>query len=153
MSAPIVSIATAENAFRQLLLKDNGVNAIVRGRVWINMAPQKKRLPYLIVTRDDAEHEHDMSGASGWVSPSISVKGLSKNVDEIQLLGEKVRMALDSQQNITVAVGAESVTLKHITLDPESAGVIPPSDGSQRGIHTFDHEYTTGHTERVPIHG
>ena len=146
-----LDLATAENAFRALLLKDNGVTDIVRERIWINAAPQRKKMPYLIVTRDDAEHAHHMTGASGYVIPRISVKGYSKelNPNEIQLLERNVRLALDGRQNITVSVGAENVTLKHISLDPESAGYQSPTDGSQKGIHTFDHDYETGHKEAV----
>ncbi len=142
-------IATRSGAIRKLLLRDTAVNSDVNGRVYINQAPQKKRLPFLIVTGIDASHEHHMEGASGYAIGTVQVDGYSKDLTQMQSLADNVRLALDGRSKETVSVGAESITLKYIHLDGDNTSAIPPSDASGRGIHRFSHDYGMGHTEAV----
>ena len=119
-----------EQALYKLLTTDADVTAIVKTRIYGNVAPEGKPLPYITYTRVDAEHYHHMGGLSGLANHRIQVDCWSNTYPQVKWLAEKVRLALDAFRG---DVGTFNVRACLLISDNDIH--VSPFRGDDNGVH------------------
>lgn len=131
-----------EQAIYKLLSTAPDVTAIVKTRIYGNVAPQGKPLPYITYTRIDADHYHHMGGMSGLANMRIQVDCWSGMYPQVKWLAEKVRLALDA---FSGDVGSHDV--RSILLESDNDLHVTPFRGDDNGVHRQSMDFMVVATE------
>jgi hypothetical protein len=121
MEAGLVAILTGEAT----------VSALVSSRVYVNKAPQTATLPYIVITQMSSDEMGAMDGTTGLRAVTFDIDCKADRSVEATSLSDAVRAFV---RDYTGAAGSE--TIQAVLLESEAADFEPPTDGSDRGIHT-----------------
>lgn len=120
-----------------LLVNTTAISNIVGARVYINKAPQKAALPYLILTQLGSEEYLSID------STTSNLRGLVVDVDckartfpDVQTLAEAVKARLTDYSG-----AAGTYTVRAAIFNDETHDYEPSADGSDNGAHVITLDY------------
>lgn len=142
-------LATPELAVKTLLTDDANVSGLIGSKVYVQIASQRAKAPYIILRRVSAPHEHTMTAAAGTARARLQLECYGSTYDQAKLLADYVRGALDGYAgNVVTASGTLSGV--SIMLDDDGDGFENPASGKGRGTHRVMSDYFVRYTESVP---
>ena len=116
---------------RTLLAAQSAITNVVSSRIYVNKAPQKAQLPYVILTQLGSEEYKSIDQTTGTLRMlTIDIDCKAKTFVESETLGNAVRTFIDDY-----AGAAGSYTIGAVLMNDETHDYEPPSDGSDNGVH------------------
>jgi len=124
-----------------LLTATSSVSTLVGSRVYVNKAPQKAVLPYVILTQLNSEEYPTLDGLTSVLrTVTIDADCKGRTFPEVQSLAEAVKALLKDYSG-----AAGTYTVGAVLYNGEVHDFEPPSDGSDNGNHVitldFDIQY------------
>jgi hypothetical protein len=137
---PDLDFLDPASALVWLLGQSSDVTGLVAARRYPERAPQAARLPYVIVSKASAEHEHHMSAASGLSRARLDATWFGRNPGETHALLEAGRQAADGWRGtVTGASGALVVRMLHVLGDSTDVVYLAASDQAVwMGVQQWD---------------
>lgn len=116
---------------RTLLAAQSSVTNVVATRIYVNKAPQKAALPYVILTQLDSEEYKSLDATTGTLRRiTLDIDCKAQTFLESETLGNAVRTLLDDYSGT-----AGSYTVGAVLMNAETHSYEPPADGSDNGVH------------------
>ncbi len=140
---------TPEEAVRKRLVDDTDVRALVKQRIYPDIAPEGAVLPYVVMARVDTTHEHHMGGSAGLKHPRIQLDYFARTRSGAEDLAETCRLVLDGF-NGTVTIGSESLDIRKCFLKGDNSDFLEPKGGSSFAIRVVSHDYELSVPETIP---
>ena len=128
------------------LTGDTDVTDEVSTRIYPNVAPTSATLPYAVFNIIGSEHDQHLGAATGLVRRTVQLDVFASDSVEMEDATEAIRGSMDGYGGV---LGDDSL-LTRIHLTGESDDYIPPTDGSEVGVHHARMEWSIWHTESVP---
>ncbi len=93
-------MATIEQALKEYLTGYAGLAAIVAGRVYALITPDKPAKPYVVFQRISTPREHSQSGPSALVQPRFQIDCWGDSYETCKQAIDQVRFALDGYKGV-----------------------------------------------------
>jgi len=120
-----------------LLVNTPAISAIVGARIYINKAPQRAAVPYLILSQLSSEEYLSLD------STTSNLRGIVVDIDckgrtfpEAQSLAEAVKTKLTDYSG-----AAGTFTVRAAIFNDETHDYEPAADGSDNGVHVITLDY------------
>ena len=114
-----------------LLTGEATISSLVASRVYVNKAPQKAILPYVILTQLGSEEFKSLDNTTSILRMlTIDIDCKADRFIEAESLGNAVRIFLDDYSGT-----AGSFTIGAVLMNSERHDYEPPDDGSDVGLH------------------
>lgn len=143
---PIVAADDIETALYSRLTGNAGVFALISGRVFPHVVPEKNsQFPCIVFERTDGEHIHSLRGSSGAAEATYQLACWATTYPAARELAEAVRNCLDGYSG---TIG--TLVVKSILLESDmDVAQIPP--GKKQQIRwAIGTRYTCFYNETVP---
>jgi len=122
MNAALVAFLNAQSAITTIL---GGT-----GNVYVTHAPQGAAFPHIIVTQLGSDEFGTLDGSGELRGMEMDIDCRSKTSLQAESLAAAVRTAI---KDYSGAAGSE--TIDAVLLNTEKMEYLPPTDGSDQGIH------------------
>ena len=129
------------------LTADASVAALVGSRVRVNRSAQGDALPRIVITQVSGDHEHHLTGASGFVQGRIQIDCHAVYPYLADNLSEAVRQSLDGFNGL---MGSTPVSTMHLSEERTISTPPNPGGGDAEGVETNQTDYTVGWTVSIP---
>lgn len=113
-----------------LLIGEATISAYVASRVYVNKAPQKAVLPYIIVTQMNSEEFKSFDNTGGLRMLTFDIDCKADRSLEASNVADAVRTFIQDYSGT-----AGSYTIGAVLLNSETHDFEPPQDGSDVGVH------------------
>lgn len=114
-----------------LLTGEATISAIVSSRVYINRAPQKATLPYIIITQMAADNHITLNGSSNnFRTLTFDIDCKAKTSLEAATLSDAVRVFIDDYSGT-----AGTYTIGAVLMNGEADDYEAPADASDVGVY------------------
>lgn len=145
-----MSTATVNEAVRKVLIDHATVAALVAARVYSGEAPVGALAPFLVINQDDNEHEHDMSGASGYKHTQLVIDGFALTYAGAEALLDAMRLALDGYRDTVTTGSGKTLKIHHCFLDNDSIESVKPESGEGQSYYNVISKWLVVSPETVP---
>lgn len=140
----------AEDAVRELMLRDSSYSAIVgKVRVYPLVAPQGVPLPYAITETSPETPSGHLVSESGVAESMVDVFHYSNDYDQARMMGEHARNALSKHQG-QVNVDGQSIYIPSLRLTETNMEHLPDQAGGEIGIFENRQTYRVWHNTQNP---
>lgn len=125
-------LQSPEQGLATVLVSDPAVAAVVGTRVYPVIAPAAADLPFITWRRSAVQRQHTLSGPMGMPTVILSVDLYATTYEAVRELSDRVRLALDGYGGSQ----ADSISVKHVSLDNESDGFIQLAGGDLPPVYS-----------------
>jgi len=125
-------LKSPEHALAAVLVSDPAVAAVVGTDVYPVIAPQAVDPPFVTWRRSAVQREHSMSGPVGTPTVIMEVDAYATTYEAVRELADRIRLALDGYGGVP----ADSVEIKHVSLDNEADGFIQLAGGDMPPVYS-----------------
>lgn len=116
-----------------LLTAEATITALVGSRVYVNKAPQKAALPYIIITQLGSEEFKSLDATTSTLRMlTLDIDCKADRFVEAESVANAVRTYLDDYSGT-----AGSYTIGAVLMNSERHDYEPPDDGSDIGLHVI----------------
>jgi hypothetical protein len=135
-------VISIEDGLIEFLSANEGLTALIGGRVYKNRLPQGVTLPCLTVQRitTPRQHSHDTAGSAGTARPRFQIGAWGTTYATIRQVTDALRAALNGYKGTMGAV--DPVTVQGALIDDERY-----NDFSDAGLVELQSDYIIWHLE------
>ena len=137
-----------KRAFREYLINDIDVGALVDSRIYPDHAPTSAVRPYIVLTQvPTTSRERHFGGPSKLATSTIQVEGFADHAADAESLATTVRLSVDGLKGL---MGDQAVNVRGAFVTGPDGSFSRPVDGSQVGAHVEVLEVEFHYYEEVP---
>jgi len=135
-----------ESALWTVIAGNDGVDALVDGRVYQEQAPQGVSFPFVILSPAGGDHMQSMDGASGVETLTVQVIATAANYAAARAVIDAVRLAIQGYAGTVEAVVFQSI----LTDGGVQSNFNAPLDSSEIGTFSLSQNYICSAVETKP---
>ena len=143
-----------QRAFRELLHRNDAVQALVEGRIYPNMAKQWDAADspscYIVYHLISKQIERHISGPVALAESRIQADLYADTYDTAQSLAMAVNGATDGFMG-TVAVGADDIEIRSVRIDAWEESRETANSASETGWHRVSMDFVIWHEHEKPL--
>ncbi len=120
-------------------------NTITTGgvvRFYAGVAPQNAALPFCQSFVINAQHDHNMTVASGLVRVSMQVDVYAETLSSACDIGNKLRLAIGNVLDTNVTIGSETVKVQSLRIVQENTGFVQPENAADVTVRRASYDYS-----------